>query len=396
MAHDVVTIYSDALFDLYNRLDTPTRKGFQNGWPYCQTDSLIRIFQEAAKPHITAAAQPRAPAPVPPSFPRPQSLPIWLQNIWPVMIGAFLVVICVVALAWKSRKPPPPDAGTQRPETSFSTMWQEAAQQLVQSHLILNSNQAVLSASQAQLGLGLAKLTDADAQLAASVATQSTAIRELSAAHSALARETTNQLASLRETFRQGLADVATQCRADTAKLQTEIAAVAARPPAVTPVVPDKRPRPNSVQRLSFELPGVTTRPLGKSVLLVFDEGLFLHGTYFKPGAKIRLLAVAKALAEVPAPLRIEVIGCADDDRAFKKWTAQFEESLALDRATAVVNYFIELGLFSPKQLAALSSRCTNRPFSSDTSQNRLKNRTVMLKLSAEEKPKQWQERPAP
>jgi flagellar motor protein MotB len=132
---------------------------------------------------------------------------------------------------------------------------------------------------------------------------------------------------------------------------------------------------------------GVRMKPFGNSILLTFDDGLFLHGTYFKPDAESRLRVVAKALAQVATPLRIEVIGCADDDRVFRSWTARFEESLALDRATAVVNYFIELGLFAPKRLAALSSGALNRPFPSDTAQNRAKNRTAMLRISTVEKP---------
>jgi flagellar motor protein MotB len=99
------------------------------------------------------------------------------------------------------------------------------------------------------------------------------------------------------------------------------------------------------------------------------------------------LQAVAKALAQVSPPLRIDVIGCADDNRFFGSWTARFEESLSLERATAVVNYFIELGLFAPKRLAALSSSCANRPFPSDTVQNRAKNRTAVLRIWTEEKP---------
>jgi len=50
-----------------------------------------------------------------------------------------------------------------------------------------------------------------------------------------------------------------------------------------------------------------------------------------------------------------------------------------------VVNYFIELGLFAPKRLAALSGGATNRPFPSDTVRNRTKNRTAVLRVSTEE-----------
>jgi flagellar motor protein MotB len=213
--------------------------------------------------------------------------------------------------------------------------------------------------------------------------TQASATRELAEAQTTLVRETTNLGASLRQTLQQGFAETASQSHADTAKLETQVAEVAANQKALL----HRLSGPTNVPHLPFALPGVSLRTFGNSILLTFDEGLFLHGTYFKPDAKSRLLAVAKALAQVSTPLRIEVIGCADDDRAFKKWTARFEDSLALERATTVVNYLIELEIFAPKRLAALSSGATNRPFPSDSVQNRAKNRTAMLRISTEEWP---------
>jgi flagellar motor protein MotB len=189
--------------------------------------------------------------------------------------------------------------------------------------------------------------------------------------------------ASLRQTFQQGLAKTATQSRAETAKLQSKVAEVAASNKALL----DRLSESTNVPNLALALPGVRTKTLGNSILLTFDDGLFLCDACFKADAKSRLQAVAQALAQVSPPLQIDVIGCADDDRVFGSWTARFEESLALERATAVVNYFIELGLFAPKRLAALSSSCANRPFPSDTVQNRAKNRTAVLRISREEKP---------
>jgi flagellar motor protein MotB len=199
-------------------------------------------------------------------------------------------------------------------------------------------------------------------------------------------------VASLRQTFQQGLAEAASQSRADTMKLQTQVAEMAAGHKALL----DRLSVSTKVPDLAFALLGVRTRTYGNSILLTFDDGLFLHGTCFKPDAKSRLQAVAKALAQVSTPLRIEVIGCADDDRVFRSWTARFEESLALERASAVVDYFIELGLFAPNRLAALSSRGTDRPFPSDTVQNRAKNRTAVLRISTEEKPMAGHDEPAP
>jgi flagellar motor protein MotB len=307
-----------------------------------------------------------------------------------------VVICCVLALAWQAHWQAPANARPQPHDTEIAKTWREAAQQLVESLLaevrVLNSNQAALATSQVQIGAGLAKLSNIDTQLAALASTQASASRGLAAAQTALAQETTNLVASLRQTFQQGLAEATSQSRADTEKLQTQIAEVAASHRALLDRLSEGS---TNVPNLAFALLGVRTKIYGNSILLTFDDGLFLHGTCFKPDAKSRLQAVAKALAQVSTPLRIEVIGCADDDRVFKRWTARFEESLALERASAVVNYFIELGLFAPKRLAALSSRGTDRPFPSDTVQNRAKNRTAVLRISTEEKPLAGSE-PAP
>jgi flagellar motor protein MotB len=307
-----------------------------------------------------------------------------------------VVICCVLALAWQARWQAPAIARPQPHDTEIAKTWREAAQQLVESLLaevrVLNSNQAALATSQVQIGAGLAKLGNLDTQLAALASTQASASRGLAAAQTALAQETTNLVASLRQTFQQGLAEATSQSRADTEKLQTQIAEVAASHKALL----DRLSGSTNVPNLAFALLGVRTKIYGNSILLTFDDGLFLRGTGFKPDAKSRLQAVARALAQVSTPLRIDVIGCADDDRVFKRWTARFEESLALERASAVVNYFIELGLFTPKRLAALSSRGTDRPFPSDTVQNRAKNRTAVLRISTEEKPLAGYDEPAP
>jgi len=396
MANDIVNTYSDALFNLYQRLNVSSQKGSQNGWPYCQTETGLRVFPEAAEPHISGTSQSVTSSSSPSPPPRLQGHPIWLQTFWPVGVGALVVICCVLALAWQAHWQAPAIARPQPHDTEIAKTWREAAQQLVESLLaevrVLNSNQAALATSQVQIGAGLAKLGNLDTQLAALASTQASASRGLAAAQTALAQETTNLVASLRQTFQQGLAEATSQSRADTEKLQTQIAEVAASHKALL----DRLSGSTNVPNLAFALLGVRTKIYGNSILLTFDDGLFLRGTGFKPDAKSRLQAVARALAQVSTPLRIDVIGCADDDRVFKRWTARFEESLALERASAVVNYFIELGLFAPKRLAALSSRGTDRPFPSDTVQNRAKNRTAVLRISTEEKPLAGYDEPAP
>jgi outer membrane protein OmpA-like peptidoglycan-associated protein len=491
MASNIVNTYSDLLFDLYNRANDPSKKGSQNGWPYCETEIGLRIFQEAAEPAIsrtTQGATPSSPL-APPLAVGQRSRPTWPQSVWLACLGALVVICCVVALAWQAHRQALANARLERQEAENAKTWREAAQQLAQGNLaelrVLNSNQVAFAAGQARIGDLLARLGATDTQLAALASTQADATRQLAAAQTALAQETTNLLASLRQTvqqgleetasqshadtiklqtqvaesasnllvsvrqtLKQGLAEVASQSRSDTVKLQTQVKELAASQSHAETIaihtqvaeatsnllvslrqtlqqgfakaasqshsdtvklqtqiaelaagqkVPlDRLSGPTNAPNFAFGVPGVRMKTFGKAILLTFDEGLFAHGTYFKADAKSRLRAVAKALAQVSTPLRIELIGCADDECTPESWTARFEESLALDRATAVANYFIELGLLAPRSFAALSGGATNRPFPSDTAQNRASNRTVVLRVWTEEKPTEGHQEPAP
>lgn len=321
---------------------------------------------------------------------RPQSRPVWLQIVWLVCVGAVVVSCCVFFLAWQARRQILSNAKLQHQDTAIAKMWREAAEQLVESLQAelrgLNSNHADFVTSQAPIGAALAKLTNITALTSVQAASQSRADTLK------FQNQVADLVASLRQTFQQGLAEATSQSRADAEKLQTQVAEVVASHKALLDrlsMATNTNPPNVNAPDLALELPGIKMKTAGNAVLITFDDGLFLHGTTFKPGAKSRLKAVVTALAQTPTPLRIEVIGCADDDRAFKKWTARFEESLSLGRASAVVDYFIELGLLAPRSLAAVSSGGADRPFPSDTVQNRAKNRTAVLRISAEDKPMQ-------
>src|SRR3974390_605025 len=123
MAEGIVNTYSDALFNLYNTLHVPSEKGSQNGWPYCQTETGLRIFQEAAEPHISGTAQ-SAPSPSSASTPpRQQHRLIWLQTFWPVCLGALVVISCVVAFAWQTHRRTLVNTRLQDQYTEMAKTW---------------------------------------------------------------------------------------------------------------------------------------------------------------------------------------------------------------------------------------------------------------------------------
>ena len=146
MANGKVNIYSDALFNLYNRLNLPRETGSQNGWPYGQTETGLRIFQEAAEPYINGTTQSATSPASPSSPPKRHGRLIWLQTFWPVCLGALLVICCVLALVWQAHRRALTSARLQDQYTEGPRIRGEAPQQLRQSLLAevraLNTNQA--------------------------------------------------------------------------------------------------------------------------------------------------------------------------------------------------------------------------------------------------------------
>jgi flagellar motor protein MotB len=387
VADDIVNTFSDALFEIYNRPTSLCTKGSQNGWPFCQTQVGVRIFQEAAEPCISSTIQFATSSVAVASRRGPQSGSIWLQTAVTIFIVAFLVVCGLLTLIWRDYRGAMANLRQEQQKPQMVNTWHEAAQQLVQSLVgelrLLNSNQVALSTSQEQLGAGLANINHTNSQLVALASSQANASQELAASQMMLTQATTNLMTGLRETIQQEFAETASQSHADNARIQMQIAEIAARHKALF----ERLSGSMNITNFALEMPGVRKTSSDHTILLAFDEGLFRRGTQFTGDAESRLRTVAQAMTRISTPFRIDVIGCADEDRALKGWSSESEQSLALNRATTVVNYLMKLGLFAPNRLAALSGGPTDRPFPSDTIENRAKNRTAVLRIAMEEKP---------
>ncbi|MGC8990873.1 MAG: hypothetical protein ACP5MD_12200, partial [Verrucomicrobiia bacterium] len=112
-----------------------------------------------------------------------------------------------------------------------------------------------------------------------------------------------NQIAALRVAVdrERALAAELESSRATADKLESDYRALAAEHQTVL-MKAGIPPRPPS---LPAEIPGVSISVQGKSTVLVFHEGLFDHGTHFRPGAKERLMAVGRTISQSPDAVRI-------------------------------------------------------------------------------------------
>ncbi len=317
---------------------------------------------------------------------RMQRHPMWLHTVWPLVLCLGIVACGTIGLSWLAHHQSSASTQLQRQvvdavQAESRTTLQQI-QNLMATVQILSSNQVAMDKGQFAKGATVANLDGSNSVLGAF----SEQLKELhsEALHMAteqklFAQSSSNQIADLRLTADRdhSLATDLEHQRAVNAKLVADYDALFTNHDKLVAKL-GLMTNPPSLSNMPT---GVTSSVEGKSVLLTFDEGLFDHGTHFKVGAKSRIQALAKSLAQAREPLQIEVIGYADDDRAFLQWTAKWESSLALERATAVVDYFIELGLFRPANTSAVSGDSRSRPFPSDSIQNRSKNRTIVIRV---------------
>jgi flagellar motor protein MotB len=365
-----------------------------------------------------------------------QRRPAWLQTVWPLLVGVGVLVCAALILGWQSRRQASANIVLQQRVGEVVKAEAQSGQRQVESLL---TEVAWLKAAQAQAAGHLVKLDSFGTKLDGWAAAQGAvsgqlaeiqaATKRLSATQEAQAQISSNQVDSLRRTFEQELAatkdgfaqqlgivqaeakNVALQHLARAHALSNQVAALRSvmdREQALIAELEQGRAATEKLQsdyrtlaashetlqaqaglatkppNVTIAVAGVSTSVSGNVVEITFDEGLFDHGTHFRTGAKDQLLAVAKALSQSSEPRQIQVVGFADDDRAFLKWTAQWESSLALERASAVVDHFISLGLFQSQRLSAVAGDSQKRPFASDSIRNRMKNRTAILRLASQ------------
>jgi hypothetical protein len=365
-----------------------------------------------------------------------QRRPVWLQTLWPLLVAVGVLVCGVLILGWQARRQAATNAILQQRVAEVVDAGGQSGRRQVESLL---AEFATLMTSQAQIAGHLGKLNESSTKLNVWAAEQGAVsgklagiqseTMQLAARLNSLAQASSNHVDRLRRAFDQELVAAKDGFAQQVGTLQAEAIKLAAQHDARAQAISNQvaalrivldrersltaeiEQRRTSAEKLQLDyhkleashetlmahawlaakppgvtiaVPGVTSSVSSNAIVVTFDEGLFDHGTHFRPGVKERLLAVAKALSHSVEPLQIQVIGYADDDRAILKWTALWESSLALNRASAVVDNLITTGLFIPCQILAVSGDSRQRPFVSDPVQNRLKNRTVVLKVSVD------------
>jgi type VI secretion system protein ImpK len=139
------------------------------------------------------------------------------------------------------------------------------------------------------------------------------------------------------------------------------------------------------ISKMAVEVPGVKVRTKGNSLIVHFDEGLFLSMAYLKPEAKTKLSALGRQLKPHASQISVKVIGCTDNKPVPDGWIFRDNIALGMARAIAVIDY-----LRGKKELPATiftvqTGGDSYTPYPNDTPENMLRNRTVIIRICPQE-----------
>ena len=135
---------------------------------------------------------------------------------------------------------------------------------------------------------------------------------------------------------------------------------------------------------LKVDVPGVVARTENQELALSFEDGLFEPGgNVLRPAARQTLSALGRQLEATAQPLSIRVIGHTDNVALppVRHGSYRDNSALALARASAVAEYLRGNTKLPARFFTAQGLGEDSAPYSNDSPGNRVRNRTVVIRV---------------
>ncbi len=137
--------------------------------------------------------------------------------------------------------------------------------------------------------------------------------------------------------------------------------------------------------QLTIQLDGASVKTEQDNLIISFHDGLFLSGAHLKPEVKTLLSQLGEQLRPHASYISIRIVGHTDNLPVTKGWLYRDNAALGMARAVTVAN-FLSRNAGLPMNIFLLQSAGKSQPpYPNDTSENRLRNRTVVIYISAVE-----------
>ena len=141
----------------------------------------------------------------------------------------------------------------------------------------------------------------------------------------------------------------------------------------------DKANGPN----LGITVPGIAVRNDGGHLMVTFNSGLFARGTRLSPNAKPLLFRLARQLEPHAPQISIRMTGFTDSTAMPANGRYIDNAALGMARALRVVEYMRSTSRLPAEVFSLEGQGTTGAPYPNDSSENRLRNRTVVMRVSS-------------
>lgn len=133
----------------------------------------------------------------------------------------------------------------------------------------------------------------------------------------------------------------------------------------------------NKVEKID----GISILEKKKELVITFDDGLFSKGIKFKVIQKATIQQLIKILKTYSDNTLITILGCSDNIPITVNKQFSSNHDLDLARANFIYNIFYQSSRMLSTNLTIGSFGDNNTPFPNDSWENRMKNRTVVIKI---------------
>jgi len=127
---------------------------------------------------------------------------------------------------------------------------------------------------------------------------------------------------------------------------------------------------------------GITVDSNKNEITLFFNEGLFIRGDNIKSNQMITLNNISQILSPFAGRIIVKIIGSTDNTPISLSNTFRTNDDLSIYRAKAVFEWIYKFSRIQREDLIIDSLNKLNSKFTNDTPENRMKNRTVIIKIS--------------
>ncbi len=134
---------------------------------------------------------------------------------------------------------------------------------------------------------------------------------------------------------------------------------------------------------IRINIPGVNLDYRDDQIVISFESGLFSRQTELRPEAKAMLDLLAEQLQPYKGKILANIEGHTDNLPILNNWIYRDNVALGLQRAVTVIEYLRLKGDFPAEMFKASSTGELNALYPNDTLHNQLRNRTVVIRITA-------------